>query len=117
MPSKLVRMISGCIVTGIVSGTCTPSIALQKSPLAQVKCECGCEKAHEGQPGEIIYESLGTKSFPAPGGDPNACAGLNGTTCRTGTAEGKLSKCSGVVEHKPPKGRNETAPPPAGIKP
>jgi hypothetical protein len=78
-------------------------MALQKEPLAQAKCECRCVIKHEGANGEVITEILGNKTFAAPGGDPKACGGLAGTRCRSGpsgTVEGKLDNCSGVVERK-----------------
>jgi hypothetical protein len=90
-------------------------LAVPKTPVAQVKCECRCEKAHEGGSGETILELLGNKVFAAPGGDPTRCAGMNGTTCRSGNVEGKLSKCSGVVERKGPKAQDQAVPP-AGVK-
>ena len=106
MSTLLPRMFSAYLATGIgVVGLCAPAMALQKQPLAQVKCECKCEQEVDVGGGNIAIVHLGDKVFAAPGGDPKACTGLDGTRCK-GTqgipGEGKLSKCSGVVEHKRP---------------
>jgi hypothetical protein len=102
MPT-LARIFSACAAAGIgLAGFCAPAVGLQKEPLAQVKCECRCVKSHEDNSGNVILEILASKSFAAPGGYQKACTGLDGTTCRSGTLEGKLDKCSGVVEHKRP---------------
>jgi hypothetical protein len=101
--STLPRIFSACAAAGIgLAGFCAPVVGLQKQPLSQVKCECRCVKHHEDNSGNVITEILGSKSLAAPGGDPKACTGLDGTTCRSGTLEGKLDKCSGVVERKRP---------------
>jgi hypothetical protein len=112
MPTQLTRMFSAYLVTGIgVAGLYAQAMALQKQPLSQVKCECRCVKHHEDNSGNVITEILGSKSFAAPGGDPKACTGLDGTTCRSGTLEGKLDKCSGVVERKRPAKESDVKPP------
>jgi hypothetical protein len=102
MAPQLVWIISSFMMLGILAGASTTSLAKPKTPLAQVKCDCTCEKTYEGGGGEVITSTLGNKVFAAPGGDPNRCGGMNGTTCRTSAGEGKLNKCSAVVEHKLP---------------
>lgn len=72
--------------------------AAPKKLIAKAYCECGCVRERESNEGEIISEHLGTKKFEAPGGDAQTCSGQNGTTCRSGGADGKLVNCSGYVE-------------------
>lgn len=76
----------------------TQSLAARKDPFATVKCECKCEA-----PTSKNVTITEDKSFPAPGGNPAVCKGLNGTICRLGSGEaGKLKECDGVVERKAP---------------
>jgi hypothetical protein len=101
--SILPRIFCACAAAGIgLAGFCAPVAGLQKEPLSQVKCECKCVQRLEDGRGNVILAILDTKSFAAPGGDPKACTGLDGTRCKRGTQEGKLDKCSGVVERKRP---------------
>jgi hypothetical protein len=112
MPTQLPRMFSAYLATGIgVVGLCAPAMALQKQPLAQVKCECKCQQERDVGGGNVGIFTLDTKVFAAPGGDPKACAGLDGTRCKTDYGEGKLGKCSGVVERKRPAKDSDIKPP------
>jgi hypothetical protein len=112
MPTLLPRMFSAYLVMGIgVVGLCATAMALQKQPLSQVKCECKCEKAVDVGGGNVAITNLGSKVFAAPGGDPKACTGLDGTRCKTAYGEGKLGKCSGVVERKRPAKDSDINPP------
>jgi len=99
MSSKLFGLLVRCGVIVSIAAMPVTSIARPKTPLSTVKCECTCEVPAGG--GTLEED----KSFAAPGGDPKACGGLNGTKCRVAgvnPSEGKLTKCEGVVERKMP---------------
>jgi hypothetical protein len=97
--SKLFALLVGCGVIVSIAAMPVTSIARPKTPLSTVKCECECAVATENPSVSQIED----KTFAAPGGDPKACGGLNGTKCRSsGGGEGKLQKCEGVVERKMP---------------
>ena len=107
--SRPARLLYGCVVAGIAACVATAAIALPKTPLSTVKCECECSVPTENP----SVREITNKKFAAPGGDPNACGTLDGTKCRADGREGKLQKCEGVVERKTPRSDRLQGTPPA----
>lgn len=78
------------LALGILSSfAMLPAQALPKITPVTAKCICGCEGSGSG--------TVPLVQFAAPGGDPNGCAGMNGTQCKAGGKGGTLTDCVGRV--------------------